>query len=286
MAQAIGDPAALPAPVRLRIDMPGSEVAILSGMEEAGVLDRVDLLSLRCGAEAMFEGGRDRAHLQAWLEERYFRLEHADEADADWPELLLKADPARKRIAALESELARMHEDAAATAKGLREEIEAQKAQRAEAESALVEARAALESAQKQAEALEGAKAEAERQATLAEKREAARAQAYENRDKAYSDLALAMRMQGLLQSDLDDLRARYRESEAARVAQEELLRKLTPRLKEAAEQLRRMHLEGAPEPAPELVAPHTPGETAKAKSGTATGVRKRTSRKKTPDGR
>ena len=251
VTQLLGDPGNLPAPVRLRIDMPGAEAAILQGMEDCGALGRVDLLSLRCGAEAMFEGAWDRAALQSWCDARYFRLDRADEEDPDWPELRFAPDPARRRIAALETELAQAQEAAQAEVEKLRA-------------------------------ALDSARADAEKHKTRAQEKEAACKQAYEERDKAFADLGLAMRMQGLLQSDLDDLRERYRQSEETRAGQEELLRKLTPRLQDAAQQLRQLQLVTEPDAAPEIEATAT---KTKAKPR-ATGTRKRTTRKKAADGK
>lgn len=62
-------------------------------------------------------------------------------------------------------------------------------------------------------------------------------------RDKAYADLGVSARMQGLLQSDLVDLRSRLQESERVRAEHEALLRKLTPRLQQAADQLRSLQM-------------------------------------------
>ncbi len=401
-ADAIGDPGALPAPLRLRIDLPGSEADILHALEAAGMLEAVETVSLRCGAEAPFEGGQDRAQLQSWLRERHFRVDHVDEDDPDWPELRLSADPAARRIDALEAELARARADAAASEEMLHAELadtadklKAEETRRAETETALQETRAALDTAHKQAEtqkaaldaaeaaratleserdnaaarvetlgadlekaraeaeelhrelarnaeqiqaregelseaadrlkaeetrraetetalqetraALDTARKQAETQKTALDAAEAARAtleserdnaaarardaedaaeRAHTERDKAFSDLGLAMRMQGLMQSDLDDLRERYRKSEETRGRQEELLRKLTPRLQEAAQQLRRMQLTADAEIAAELPAPaKTAPKPAKSKPRAKTTPRKRTSRKKTTDG-
>lgn len=46
------------------------------------------------------------------------------------------------------------------------------------------------------------------------------------------------MRAQMIAQTDLRELQARFAVSERARATQEELLRKLTPRLQEASQQL------------------------------------------------
>jgi len=376
-AEVLGDPDALPAPLRLRIDLPGAEPEILYALEAAGTLQTVTLLSMRCGAQAMFEGGWDRARLQSWLKDRQIDLVRVDEDDPDWPELLLTADPAARRIAELEADLARAraeaearNRDREAAAKKLVAETEI----RSEAQKALDETRAALETARKQVEkrqadmeeseaarakleadlarlrtevetrlrqqaetterpktdtsalaetqkslektraALAEARAQTEKhQADFAEsetvrarleadlarsqeeadkraahlkEKEAATVRAYRERDKAYSDLALATRMQGLMQSDLDDLRGRYRRSEEKRIGQEELLRKVTLRLQEAAQQLHLLQQASDAESVHELPAP-APSPTAAGKPGSRStaSARRRKRGKKTADG-
>jgi hypothetical protein len=61
--------------------------------------------------------------------------------------------------------------------------------------------------------------------------------------EKAHADLSVATRMQALLQTDLNDLRAQLEEAQEIRAAQEALLTKLTPRLQQAADQLRLLQL-------------------------------------------
>jgi uncharacterized membrane protein YccC len=55
------------------------------------------------------------------------------------------------------------------------------------------------------------------------------------------SDLAIALRMQALAQSDLRAVEERYKVAEQARSKQATLLQKLTPRLQQAAQQLQVM---------------------------------------------
>lgn len=214
LASVVGNAGELPNPVRLRIDLPGAEPMALKALEDGGILAKADLVSMRCGAEAMFDGGWPRAQLQDWLQARYIRLEHAADDDPDWPDLRLKADATGRKLATLEAENAKL--------------------------KAICD------------------------QATAA-------------RERAMADLGLAIRMQGLLQTDLDDLRERYRQSETARSQQEDLLRKLTPRLQEAAQQLRQLQLVEAADA--ELLAPKATRARPR-----ATPARKRTSRKKSAD--
>jgi hypothetical protein len=98
-------------------------------------------------------------------------------------------------------------------------ELEAQLAEaEAARQAAITNAAQATENARVQAEAAQNnLKARTGEQAT------------------ARADLAVALRMQAILQSDLRDLQIRYAETLEVRQQQENLLRKLTPRLQEAA---------------------------------------------------
>lgn len=281
-AQVVPDPGDLPTPVRVRIDLPGAEPEILKVLDDGGVLARADQVSMRCGAEVMFEGGWDRVQLQRWLEARHYRLDQVSHEDADWPELRLKADPAGRRVVALERELAALkdahdklaaaNEQHATALQEARSERDGVIAERDKAATERDEARAALDKTVAERDAAVTARD------SIAPERDAAVAA----RDKAMADLGLAMRMQGLLQTDLDDLRTRFQQTEAVRKQQEELLRKLTPRLQEAAQQLRQLQLaENAGTDAERLTAKTSTTTRAKPRATTA---RKRTTRKKAAD--
>lgn len=102
----------LPAPLRIRIDAPGSEMDILRGLAAADILDECDLLELRCGNAAYHEGATDRAGLESWLAGRSLVCTQVDDTDPDWPVLTFSPDRARReaealhrRIAALEAAL-------------------------------------------------------------------------------------------------------------------------------------------------------------------------------------
>lgn len=69
--------------------------------------------------------------------------------------------------------------------------------------------------------------------------------QAEQTASAARADLALALRMQTLAQSDLQDLQARYARSEQTCRSQATLLQKLTPRLQQAAAQLQALTQSG-----------------------------------------
>lgn len=78
-------------------------------------------------------------------------------------------------------------------------------------------------------------------------------AEANHKTEKAHADLSVATRMQALLQTDLNDLRERLEKAQEIRAAQEALLTKLTPRLQQAADQLRLLQL-GQNEDSPAIV--------------------------------
>jgi len=63
--------------------------------------------------------------------------------------------------------------------------------------------------------------------------------------DAARQDLRLALSTQASLQTNLDDLRQRYRHLHEEKARQDDLLEQLTPRLREAAQQLRAASLPG-----------------------------------------
>lgn len=99
---------------------------------------------------------------------------------------------------------------------------------------------------------------------------QAARDAAVARLDQTQADQALQMRMQVMHKLDLDDLRTRYEKSEALRRQQEELLLKLTPRLAQAAEQLRHLQLSADDVAAPALLADPEPQPKRKPKAKTA----------------
>jgi hypothetical protein len=104
---------------------------------------------------------------------------------------------------------------------------------------------------------------------------------------RSKADLAVALRMQMLAQSDLRDLQARFREVEQARAAQQSLLEKLTPRLRQAAHELQHMQMiEAEAEQAEALTPPaarSTRKTTAKKAATKASGKAAKTTSKRPP---
>jgi FkbM family methyltransferase len=261
-------------PLLLVVETPGSEREALEGWKADGLIEQIDQIELHCAEEALYEGAATRAELEAWLAEQGFEVAARDRDDPDWTVLHMRADHAARALKRAEAEIAEHLETISQQAKALEEGKVAftQVSERAEAlEKTLAEREAALAEVQ----------AQAEKHAARLKAEEAAHAQAYEERDKAVADLGLALRMQGLLQSDLEDLRERYRRSEETRASQEALLRKLTPRLQEAAHQLRQLQLVGEVDAAPTL-APAPQAATGSPARDTA---HKRAARKKSADG-
>jgi hypothetical protein len=160
-------------PLALHLDLPGAEPELLQALDAGGQLAAIDRISLRCAAEAVFEGAWTRSDLADWLDARHFTLYAVDDTDPDWPELGFARSPAARRVRELEAEMEALRDATAREVAALETE---RAAERERADTAVARC-AAAQSAQETAEA---ARAEAERSAsataeTLAES-EAARA--------------------------------------------------------------------------------------------------------------
>ncbi|SDY83717.1 hypothetical protein [Citreimonas salinaria] len=127
-----------------------------------------------------------------------------------------------------------------------------------------------------QADAAARAEAEAARA-----RAEAALAQATGTAERAREDLGLALRMQDLLQGDLEAMRARYAEAEAARARQAALLAELAPRLRQAAQELGLTETAPALAEPPAEAAPEALPGTADATQARLTGARRKSGKKK-----
>lgn len=248
------------AEILLFLDTPGHEVAILDALEAAGALKQVTQVVARCGQERFFIGGSDRHDILGRLAAGDFVETAADDADPDWPVVTLSLDHRMREIRALR---ARVEEQSAQLADQTAL-IAAQSARLADQSARIAAQDAALAAAaERQAAAppvpseppLAAALAETEQalaalQAETAQLRAAvaqhqtAAMDAERKRDQAQSELAFAARVQVMQQQDLRALRDRLEASETERLRQESLLRKLTPKLAEAAGYLRKLQLE------------------------------------------
>ena len=194
-------------PLLLVIETAGEEMAQLEAWKAAGVLDRVDLLELRCGEEPLYAGSTGRGGIEAWLAAEGFVLTHRDHSDPDWPVLHLRSNQdtrAAVRIAELEKTVA--------------------------AQTATADRAATLD------------KTLAQLQGQIADLNEEAARDRHDLR-AAQQDLSLALRVQARLEADLRDLQGRHAATLAEKAEQEALLRQLTPRLREAAQHLQALTL-------------------------------------------
>ncbi len=213
--------ASLPRPFTVVILSPGSELDILRGLQDADLLPEIQTLRIRCAAEPMFGNSSARPAIRHWLEARYFTLYGSDQSDPDWPEIRLRADETAIELDLMRAETESLQRARAAQG-ALLQDLQAQIATR--------DARIAA-----QEEAL--SEAETRIAETGDTEAEAARLR---------TDLGLALRLQAIAVADLEELREKYREGQQIRARQEDLLRQLTPRLHQAARQLRAL----APDPA------------------------------------
>ncbi|SOC06902.1 FkbM family methyltransferase [Rhodobacter maris] len=130
----------LPRPQHLWIDAPGAEMAILQGLLEAGALERIDRIRLRCPAEEMFEGGSSVANLRNWAEAEGLRMIAEDLHDPDWPELTFEIDVVAQQLRKTREELDR--QVARAEALEAQGAEQARQCERLEAQRAAIEAEA------------------------------------------------------------------------------------------------------------------------------------------------
>jgi hypothetical protein len=207
-----------PRPLTVVITSPGSELDILRGLQESGLLHDIQILRIRCAAEPMFDNNSARPAIRRWLESRYFTLYGTDQSDPDWPEIRFRADEA-----ALEMDLMRVETD-------VLQQV------RAEQTTQLQELQAQIV-VQDNLIATQTAELSEQEQALLG--RQEALSEAQAQASTLQTDLRLTLRMQAIALADLEDLREKYREGQQIRAQQENLLRQLTPRLHQAAQQLR-----------------------------------------------
>jgi len=192
--------------------------------------------------------------------------------DAALTEARRTAEDRAAKLAEVEARLS----DREAALKAVTEERDAQRghlerlgAELETARKALLDREAALAEARKTAED------RAARQDETLGASSAALEAAERKCEQARSDQAFQARVNTMLQIDLDNLRAQYDASEDQRRKQEDLLRKLTPKLAQAAERLQQLQLTPAEE-VPALAQEDTPGRTAKKSSPRKSATQKR----------
>ena len=269
---------ALSGPARVILHATGMEADILRAWPTEDLHSTIDTIELRCTASSLFETGSDLASLRELAQSLGLEEVQSDLSDPDWPKLVLRSNPLRLQLDAqhllnhqLEVKLSEAEKavESAIEARAARDvrikELEAQlvqaesahkeaaKASRTEAEEALKAATDAMGARDVRIKELEVqlAQAETDRQSEHAKAeslQETLIARTAEHA-AARSDLAVALRMQAMLQGDLRDLQTRYAETLSVRQQQEDLLCKLTPRLQEAARHIQDLSVLQSEEP-------------------------------------
>ena len=227
----------------LVIEAPGEAAGILEELEQADRLADFSVIRIQDGREALYENALALEEIQARL---------AGMSYVSWIEPQPE-DPDRPHLAGLRIEgKAKLEADLQKKSDQL--EMLTTALQESETRAELTEAdrdkqRTELDLLKEQYDTLS---AEAKRLRQEIETRDKQIDEISENADNGWksarkasetadsvrSDLAVALRMQAIAQSDLRQLEKRYSESEQAREAQAALLQKLTPRLQQAARQL------------------------------------------------
>ncbi|MFE3838659.1 hypothetical protein [Pseudogemmobacter sonorensis] len=247
-------------PLHLVIDAPGSEQDILDGWKQADALGLVGSIELHAPAEPLYAASPGMSALSDWLGQEGFGICGADRTDPDWPVLWFLPETAfgvRDQLATLAAERDTAETARQAAVQKLDEtqvDLAAATAERDAAVRQLDEARAGLATATAGRDTAETARQAAiqkldDTQARLAavtaerDTAETARKSALQKLEEGGRDLSLQMRLQAMAQLDLDDLRRSLAQSEARRREIEDLLRKLTPHLQVAAEELHRLQL-------------------------------------------
>ena len=139
-------------PVHLTINDPGNEQIILSGWEQAGVLERTETVELRAPTESLYAQAVGMSALENWLLARGFQVSRRDAEDPDWPVVWFRQNVEgrlmKQQIAELTAERDAVRAEAQAKLTELTEERDAI---RAEAQKKLAELTAERDAARKDA---------------------------------------------------------------------------------------------------------------------------------------
>lgn len=108
--------------LRVRVDMAGSEMDILSCLDEAGLLETTVECIVHCSSDVFFEGGCNYQTVTDFLIEKGFVPLDRDDTDPDWPVLRFYGNPQFRyrtaaRISGLEAMLASVRAEAKAVQK-------------------------------------------------------------------------------------------------------------------------------------------------------------------------
>ncbi|TGD42214.1 hypothetical protein EEB11_14675 [Pseudotabrizicola sediminis] len=222
--------------ITVHVNCPGAEAEVMDALWQCLGPDRITRITLHCGEAAFFKGSKGRAEIEQMLRARSYEQTGHDRTDPDWPVICFQPDLKARQITAL---VARVNELSASLATTLA----AQAGAEARAAELLVQSRSLQEAKDAADQSLAATRAEhdAIRQSLAAQ--QTAAADAILKRDASLAELALAARMQAMQALDLRDLRTQLDHSTRERQRQEDLLRKLTPRLAQAAAHLHALHI-------------------------------------------
>jgi len=225
----------LPAPRTLVLRTTGSESRVIDSLQDAGLLTRFSRIDIRTGTEPLFEGSKTMAAIADQLIGAGFQLAGQDNSDSDWPTWSFGLDPQAVEIAALKRDLtaARAREaelgEKLATLEATHKEVTDKANWRLKRIKELEIEQAALVAAHKEITDKAGW------QQKRIEELQTAEDTGQRERDKALTDLSLALRMQTLSANDLDELRHSYARLQEQKERQDILISQLVMRLEEAS---------------------------------------------------
>ncbi len=250
-------------PNLLLVEAPGESLGILRALGKAGLLTSFDMIRAQEGREVLYHRAPTAADVRDFLSGAGFQawIEQAP-ADPDRPHVLARLDRtalAQERVRELEAQAAQLQEDLEAARAQIDDLDRAQEREhraRQDAEERagaleqerdrirdrLHEAEASRSAAQERVRELEAQAAQLQEESAnrLSQLEHAwAKIEAGQNDLKlAQQNLGMALRMQALRESDLEELQNRYAELLEKKAAQDRLLQKLTESLASAAEYL------------------------------------------------
>jgi FkbM family methyltransferase len=232
----------------LVIDAPGEEGRILIDLQVGGFLRRFSHILLYFGRVSLFAGSPIWDELSELVLAEGYRVEGCSDTDPDRPCLLLRLDTLALEVTALTTALAEAR---------TKTNADAAEYQRLLAETQDLKSDLEIRNGRISALMSELEKSDGEARA-------------------ARQDLSLAMRNHALVQGDLRDLQAQYQQVNNLRARQEDLLRRLTHRLGDAAQVLQSL----SPSPLGTVVMPIT--KRGKSESEKAGKPARETSKRKT----
>lgn len=85
----------------LIIEAPGSELAIIETLTEAGAIDKFSRLAINCAEDTLYDSPSHAGAVLKLLQEQGFDLVHRDDADPDWPSWVFQRNALKQQFTAL-----------------------------------------------------------------------------------------------------------------------------------------------------------------------------------------